>query len=309
MTDKFFDLEYFNLIDQVYDLGHEKFNKRTQQSVQSAFGLQMRFDLSEGHIPLLTSKKMFTRGAIIELLWYLKGTGNITELKEQNVHIWDQWANENNDLGPVYGVMWRRWPSIVRDEETGAVTIGELDQLQRVIDTLRIDPTDRRLIVTAWNPDLLPDNSVSFAENVANGKQALPPCHFTFELYTRPLTTDESAANGGKQYELSLKLHQRSCDVLLGVPFNIVQYSMLLHMICHVVNMTPGAFVWSGGDVHIYDNHREALNIQRSRPIIYPSPTLRFARKIDNINDFLPSDFIIEGYQSHGPLPKVEVAI
>ena len=174
---RYFDQQVHELMYDILHNGYKNHNERTGETVTSLFGPQMRFDLRGGHIPLLTTKKMFTKGILIELLWYLKATGDISELKDNNVHIWDQWADEHNNLGPVYGVMWRKWPTITHNLD-GSVTIGELDQLQRVIDTLKNDPSDRRMIVTAWNPDLVPDNTKTFSENVANGKQALPPCSY-----------------------------------------------------------------------------------------------------------------------------------
>lgn len=334
------DAEYHKLVQHVLSCGRLKTN-RTGVAAYSVFGAQMRFDLRDGSIPMLTTKKMFTRGVIREILWYLMGTGNIKYLTDHNVHIWDEWADQHQDLGPVYGVMWRKWPryNIVEwdnpsDEPLCYVTYEPIDQIANLIDCLRNNPSDRRMIVSGWNPEFLPDPTKSFDENVANGNQALPPCHYTFQCSTQELsvaermaiashrtkyTTQEMLNMSSSQltalmdgesipkYELSLLLNQRSCDVGLGVPFNIVQYSILLRMLAHVVNMVPGDFVWSGGDVHIYQNHVTQLRHQMTLNSYNP-PTLSFSRPISNIDDFEYDDFIISNYQSH-PTISMDVAV
>lgn len=298
---QYHDQPYFDLVKFIRKNGYWKQN-RTGTETQSVFGYTMRFDLRDGTIPLLTSKKMFTRGCIIELFWYLSGSDNIRYLQENNVHIWDEWADENGDLNKVYGFQWRHWKKyhiehgtefITREgneQKIGAdVVIEDIDQIANLIDKLKNNPDDRRMIVTAWN--------VADIEGMG-----LPPCHYVFQCYTR-----EVEVNGEKKRELSMILNQRSCDVGLGVPFNIVQYSMLLRMLAHVTNMTPGDFIWNGGDTHIYADHLVPLEGQLQNEI-HPSPTLKFAREITDINDFKLEDFIIEGYNP-GPVIKMNVAV
>lgn len=298
------DNEYLTLLSYVIRRGRIKQN-RTGDPARAVFGCQMRFDLSDRSIPMLTSKKMFTRGTIVELLdLFIAGTDSIKPIQSQGVSIWDEWADENGSIGQAYGVQWRHWKkySVVGQEPGGLVhaVVDEIDQLQVLIDKLKNNPLDRRLIVTAWNVADLPE-------------MALPPCHYLFQCYADELTEDERKALGNPddpatpKYRLSMMLNQRSADVGLGVPFNIVQYSMLLHMIAHVVNMEVGEFIWNGGDVHVYENHVEKLTQQLTNPI-HESPKLRFARKIDSIDDFKLEDFIIEGY-TPGPLITLPVAV
>jgi thymidylate synthase len=315
------DQQYLQLIRECLDQGTLT-PTRTGTDTISIFGTQMRFNLRDGTIPLLTTKKMFVRGTIVELLWYLQGSGNIKYLTANNVHIWDEWADSTGNLGPVYGHMWRKWPN-----EAGP----DIDQLSNLISTLRTNPTSRRLLVTSWNPSLLPNEQIPPKDNVAYGKQALPPCHCLWECFARPLSTIERVKIAGQKYnlndaielepdlqkwmneintpryELSLKLTQRSADVGLGVPFNIVQYSMLLRMIAHVTNMVPGDFVWSGGNTHIYSNHVDQLKEQLSR-VPYDSPTLTFARHVESIDHFQQEDFLISNYTHHSPI-KMEVSV
>ena len=250
----------------------------------------MRFDLSDGSIPLLTTKKMHTRSIIYEILWYLRGDTNIKFLNDNGVRIWDEWADENGDLGPVYGKQWRNWGGksdtiAVGNEMIGGV-IG-IDQIARVVDQLKNNPDDRRIIVNAWN--------------VAEIDQmALPPCHSMFQFWSAEL-------EGSDKRQLRCHLYQRSCDVGLGVPFNIVQYSILTHMIAKVTNHVATEFVWTGGDVHIYNNHIEQLNEQIKRTY-FPSPTIKLDRDIESIDDFTYEDFVIEGYDCH-PIIKMPVAV
>lgn len=303
------DRQYLELVRTVLDKGVYKPN-RTGVGTLSIFGHQMKFDLRDQTIPMLTTKKMFTRGIIHEILWYLQGADNIKYLKDNNVTIWDEWAREDGGLGPVYGFQWRKWPTAT----------GDIDQIARLVDKLKNNPNDRRMIVSAWNVGQLEE-------------MALPPCHYVFQCYARPLTTMERVYEAGRlyhsseiientndttvdgwldevnipKYELSLLLNQRSCDVGLGVPFNIVQYSILTRMLAHVANMTPGDFIWNGGDVHVYENHVAALEEQLKRTPLQ-SPTFRFARKIDSIDDFKYDDFEIVNYSSH-PTIKMDVAV
>lgn len=263
--------QYLDLIQHVRDNGILK-EDRTGTGTKSVFGYQMRFDLNEG-FPMLTTKKLHLKSIIYELLWFLKGETNIEYLKENNVKIWDAWANENGDLGPVYGHQWRNWNS------------EGIDQITQVIETIKTNPDSRRMIVTAWNPSVLPDTSVSFSENVANGKAALPPCHAFFQFYV----TD------GK---LSCQLYQRSADIFLGVPFNIASYALLTLMIAQVCNLKPGDFVHTFGDAHIYSNHSEQIDLQLSRE---PKelPKMEINQKIKNIFDFNYEDFNLVGYNPH----------
>jgi len=315
------DKQYLQLISECLEHGTPTPN-RTGMDTISIFGTQMRFNLRDGTIPLLTTKKMFVRGTIVELLWYLQGSGNIRYLTENNVHIWDEWADDTGNLGPVYGHMWRRWHN-----DAGP----DIDQLGNLIETLRTNPMSRRLLVTSWNPALLPNEHIPPRDNVAYGKQALPPCHCLWECFARPLSVMERMKIAGQKYnlndaielepdlqnwmnevntpkyELSLKLTQRSADVGLGVPFNIVQYSMLLRMIAHVTNMVPGDFVWSGGNTHIYTNHIEQLKEQLTRTP-YDSPTLSFKRSVTSIDHFTIDDFAISNYSHHTPI-KMEVSV
>ena len=210
--------QYIELVNHVLQHGVQK-GDRTGTGTKSVFGYQMRFDLSEG-FPMVTTKKLHLKSIVHELLWFLKGETNIAYLRENGVRIWDEWANENGDLGPVYGHQWRNWNS------------EEIDQITEIIETLKTNPNSRRMLVSAWNPSVLPDTSKSFSENVANGKVALPPCHAFFQFYVSPPTND-----GGKKGKLSCQLYQRSADIFLGVPFNIASYALLTMMIAQVCDL------------------------------------------------------------------------
>ena len=276
----FHDTQYLDLINDVLENGILKPN-RTGVDTIAVFSRQLRFQLRGGSIPLLTTKKMHTRSIIHEILWYLQGGDNIQYLNDNDVTIWDEWADENGNLGPVYGYQWRKWPHSPEACTSGAIKWQHKDQIADVIHKLRTNPNDRRLIVSAWNVGQIDD-------------MALPPCHYAFQFFV---------GNG----RLSCKVNQRSCDVGLGVPFNIVQYSILTHMIAHVTDLEPGELVWDGGDVHIYENHVDQLKEQTTRNA-YPSPKLKFARKVYEIDDFVYEDFKIVDYQHH-PLIKMEVAV
>ncbi len=263
--------QYLDLIKHVNKNGILK-EDRTGTGTKSVFGYQMRFDLNEG-FPMVTTKKLHLKSIIYELLWFLKGTTNIEYLKENGVKIWDAWANENGDLGPVYGHQWRNWNS------------EGIDQITEVINTIKTNPDSRRMIVTAWNPSVLPDTSVSFSENVANGKAALPPCHAFFQFYV----TD------GK---LSCQLYQRSADIFLGVPFNIASYALLTMMMAQVCGLGYGDFIHTFGDAHIYSNHSEQIALQLSREP-KPLPQMKINPKIKNIFDFNFEDFTLVNYNPH----------
>lgn len=263
--------QYQDLLQHILDKGVQK-GDRTGTGTISTFGYQMRFDLSDG-FPLLTTKKLHLKSIIYELLWFLKGDTNVNYLQQNGVRIWDEWANENGELGPVYGAQWRNWN-------------GEgIDQISEVIETIKNNPNSRRMLVSAWNPSVLPDTSVSFAENVANGKATLPPCHAFFQFYV----------SDGK---LSCQLYQRSCDVFLGVPFNIASYALLTMMIAQVTNLEAGEFIHVLGDVHIYNNHLEQVKLQLTRePKTLPKMVLN--PKVNTIFDFTYEDFSLIDYNPH----------
>jgi len=263
--------QYLDLIEHVIKNGVEK-SDRTGTGTKSVFGYQMRFDLSEG-FPMVTTKKLHTKSIIYELLWFLNGDTNIDYLKNNGVKIWDDWADENGDLGPVYGFQWRNWNN------------DNIDQISELIETIKTNPDSRRMLISAWNPSVLPDTSKSFSENVRNGKAALPPCHAFFQFYV-------------SNNKLSCQLYQRSADIFLGVPFNIASYALLTHMIAHVCNLEVGDFVHTFGDAHIYNNHIDQINLQLSREP-RKLPTLKIKRKVESIFDFKFEDFEIINYDPH----------
>ena len=271
---------YHDLLKHILENGIEK-TDRTGTGTKSVFGYQMRFDLSEG-FPMVTTKKVHLKSIIYELLWFLKGDTNINYLTENGVRIWNEWADDNGDLGPVYGHQWRNWNS------------EGIDQIKEVIHTLKNNPDSRRMLVSAWNPSVMPDTSKPFAENVANGKAALPPCHAFFQFYV--------ADN-----KLSCQLYQRSADVFLGVPFNIASYALLTLMVAQVCGLKVGDFVHTFGDVHIYSNHREQVDLQLSRDC-RPLPSMKLNPAIKNIDDFTFEDFELIGYDPH-PTIKAPVAV
>jgi thymidylate synthase len=266
--------QYLDLMRHVRDNGVQK-SDRTGTGTLSTFGYQMRFDLAEG-FPLVTTKKCHLKSIIHELLWFLKGDSNIAYLKENGVSIWDEWATEDGELGPVYGVQWRSWPG-----QDGEV----IDQITELLDQIKRKPDSRRLIVSAWNPALLPDEGVSPQDNVRQGKQALPPCHTLFQFYV---------LNG----KLSCQLYQRSADVFLGVPFNIASYSLFTLMVAQVCGLEPGEFVHSFGDAHLYSNHLEQVETQLAREPL-PLPTMKLNPEVKSLFDFRFEDFELENYQHH----------
>ncbi len=272
--------QYLDLVQHVLDNGHQK-GDRTGTGTKSVFGYQMRFDLNEG-FPLVTTKKLHLKSIIHELLWFLKGDTNIGYLQENGVKIWNAWADENGDLGPVYGHQWRNWNS------------DEVDQIKDLIHTLKNNPNSRRMLVSAWNPSVLPDTSVSFSDNVANGKAALPPCHAFFQFYV---------ADG----KLSCQLYQRSADIFLGVPFNIASYALFTMMVAQVCGYQPGEFIHTLGDAHIYNNHIEQLTLQLSRKP-RKLPKIIINSDVKDIFGFVFDNFKIEGYDPH-PHIKGSVAV
>jgi thymidylate synthase len=262
--------QYLDLMKDILDNGASK-TDRTGTGTLSVFGRQMRFDLATG-FPLVTTKKLHLRSIIYELLWFLNGDTNIKYLKDNGVTIWDEWADENGELGPVYGHQWRSWP---------APGGKQIDQITQVIHQIRQKPDSRRHIVTAWNPAEV-------------DKMALPPCHALFQFYV---------ADG----KLSCQLYQRSADFFLGVPFNIASYALLTHMFAQQCDLLPGEFVWTGGDVHLYSNHLDQARLQLTRTP-YPLPQLVINRKPDTVFEYRFEDFQIVNYQSH-PGIKAPIAV
>ena len=274
---------YLELLQKILDEGTRK-DDRTGTGTLSLFGHQMRFDLSAG-FPAVTTKKLHFKSIIHELLWFLAGDTNIRYLNENGVRIWDQWATEDGELGPVYGAQWRNWP---------APDGRRIDQISQLLEDLRQRPDSRRHIVCAWNPALLPDESRSPRENAAAGLQALPPCHTLFQFHV---------ADG----RLSCQLYQRSADVFLGVPFNIASYSLLTLMVAQVVGLKPGEFVHTFGDVHIYLNHLEQVRTQLGREP-YPLPEMRLNPERRDLFDFRYDDFELIGYRCH-PAIRAPIAV
>lgn len=262
--------QYLELMQDILDNGTDK-EDRTGTGTRSVFGRQMRFDLSKG-FPLVTTKKLHLRSIIHELLWFLNGDTNTHYLKDNGVSIWDEWADENGDLGPVYGHQWRSWPT-----PSG----NNIDQVSDVLEQIKNTPDSRRMIVSAWNVGQIAD-------------MALPPCHLLFQFYV---------ANG----KLSCQLYQRSADFFLGVPFNIASYALLTHMVAQQTGLDVGDFVWTGGDVHLYNNHFEQANLQLSRSTL-ALPKLKIGRKPNSLFEYRYEDFEIVGYESHLGI-KAPVAI
>ena len=262
--------QYEDFMRHVFERGVSK-TDRTGTGTRSWFGYQMRFDLQQG-FPLITTKKLHLRSIIVELLWFLKGSSNVQYLRDNSVTIWDEWADEHGELGPVYGVQWRSWP---------APDGGTIDQISQVVREIKLNPDSRRMIVSAWNVGDLP-------------KMALPPCHLLFQFYVA-------------QGKLSCQLYQRSCDIFIGVPFNIASYALLTHMVAQQCDLEVGDFVWTGGDCHIYSNHFDQVREQLSRTP-RPYPRLVIKRKPQSLFDYRYEDFEIEAYDPH-PHIKAAVAV
>jgi thymidylate synthase len=269
--------QYEDLMRHVHTHGVAK-GDRTGTGTRSVFGHQMRFDLREG-FPLVTTKKLFTKAIVLELLWFLRGDSNARWLQERGVSIWDEWAAPSGDLGPVYGVQWRSWPT-----PDG----GHIDQIAEVVKQLTTNPDSRRIIVSAWNVAEL-------------SKMALLPCHAFFQFYVAPPQAP------GEKGRLSCQLYQRSADIFLGVPFNIASYALLTHMLAQQCGLDVGDFIWTGGDCHIYDNHTEQVMLQLSREPL-PYPTLHIKRQPASIFDYAFEDFEFADYQHH-PAIKAPVAV
>lgn len=275
--------QYLELLRRVRDTGLPK-GDRTGTGTRSVFGHQMRFDLADG-FPLVTTKKIHMKSVVHELLWFLQGETNTRYLREHGVSIWDEWADDNGDLGPVYGYQWRSWPT------PGG---GQIDQIAQVIDQIKQTPDSRRIIVSAWNPADLPDERISPQANVAEGRMALAPCHAFFQFYV---------ANG----RLSCQLYQRSADVFLGVPFNIASYGLLTCMVAQVCDLEPGEFVHTLGDAHLYVNHLEQADEQLTRAPL-PLPTLHLNRDIDDLFAFGFDDIELRNYRHH-PHIRAPIAV
>ena len=266
--------QYLDLLQRVLDDGVAK-GDRTGTGIRSVFGHQMRFDLATG-FPLVTTKRVHLKSIIHELLWFLRGDTNIRYLREHGVSIWNEWADEQGELGPIYGHQWRCWP---------AADGRRIDQIAEVIDAIRANPNSRRLMVSAWNVGQL-------------SQMALPPCHLLFQFYVVP-------GQAGRPGRLSCQLYQRSADIFLGVPFNIASYALLTKMVAQVTGLLPGEFIHTLGDAHLYDNHLEQARLQRERAP-RPLPTMRLDESIDNIFDFRYEHFRLENYAPH---PRISAPI
>lgn len=294
---QYHDTQYLELMRKILKDGDCKETRTGIDSI-SIFGGEMVFDLSDGTIPLLTTKRVHIKSIIHELLWFLSGSTNVKGLNTNGVTIWDEWADEAGELGPVYGCQWRRWekitivraPDIIHTTNNSLVSLNTkikieyIDQISILIDQIKNNPNSRRLMVSAWNVGQLDEMN-------------LPPCHYGFQCYV--------SSNG----VLSLKVTQRSCDFFIGVPFNIAQYGILLHMLAHVCNLKVGKLIWSGGDIHIYTNHLEQCDTQLNRSyIIFESPTLELSQHPTDIFDFKYEDFIIHNYK-HYPTISAPIAV
>lgn len=281
MTDTFHDIPYLRLLEDILNTGVVK-GDRTGTGTISTFGKQLKFDLSDNTFPLLTSKFVHFKSIVHELLWFISGGTNIKYLNDNGVRIWNEWADDNGDLGPVYGYQWRNW-------------VGHqgkpIDQLQNVISLLKTDPESRRMLVTAWNPSDLP-------------KMALEPCHRSFQFWAVLYPPEQQTYYRG---EISMLMDQRSVDSFLGLPFNIASYSLLLYMIGQITNLKPREFIWNGGDTHIYSNHMEQVREQLRR-MPFKSPRIELNRDITNIDDFKYEDIKLIDYEYH-PHIKAPIAV
>jgi thymidylate synthase len=290
------DDEYLALASSILDYGRVK-GDRTGTGTISMFGAHLRFDLKSG-FPLLTTKTIHWKSVVHELLWFISGDTNIKYLNDNGVRIWDEWVNENGDLGPVYGKQWRKWDTgrtktvgMQHEWGKGIVPITEpvvIDQLKEVIHQIKTNPDSRRLVITAWNPADIPD-------------MALPPCHYAFQFYVEPLREGET------KRRLSSMVHMRSSDLFLGLPFNIASYALLTHLVAHVCDLDVGEFIWTGGDCHIYLNHIEQVKEQLTREP-YPSPKIKLNSEIKNIDEFKFEDIELVDYKAH-PRIKAEVSV
>lgn len=314
--------QYLDLLRHTLENGRKK-TDRTGTGTISIFGAQNRYSLRGDKLPVVTTKKVHLKSVIHELLWMLRGDTNVNALKDVGVSIWNEWAAGNGELGPVYGKMWRDFPA---HEKFGmGVRYRTVDQIQELENQLRSNPDSRRLVVSGWHPGLLPDTSITPAQNAAAGRQALPPCHTLFQFICEPMTLEErkgAASNsdapktheeldalGVPKFLLSCQLYQRSGDLFLGVPFNIASYALLTHMLAKAHNMVAHEFIHTLGDAHIYSNHVEQVNKQLKREP-RTEPTVKFdpERRFESVLDFQFDDIVIEGYKPH-PAIKAEVAV
>lgn len=290
------DRKYIELCRDILATGNDK-SDRTGTGTLSKFGMQMRFDLSEG-FPLLTTKKVHFKSVVGELLWFLSGSTNIKFLQDNGIKIWDDWATENGDIGKMYGYQWRNWLYVSEPDNTGDYWSETIDQIDALIDGLKHNPDSRRLVVSAWNVGDLPSEHITPQGNVKGGKMALAPCHYSFQCYV----------NDGK---LSMLVSQRSVDICLGLPFNISGYALLIHMLAKVCGLEVGDLIWSGGDCHIYSNHIKQIQTQIDRfdnGETYALPTLKLNSAIKNIDDFTFDDIELHGYKS-GSAIKAPIAV
>ena len=270
--------QYLELLKHIKENGTSK-NDRTGIGTKSIFGYQMRFDLNDG-FPILTTKKIHFKSVVYELLWFLKGDTNIKYLTDNGIRIWNEWADKKGDLGPIYGKQWRNWNN------------EGIDQIKLAVETLKKNPNSRRVLISAWNPSVLPNSKFSFSDNVANNKAALPPCHAFFQFYVI-------------DSKLSCQLYQRSADTFLGVPFNIASYALFTMMVAQVTNLEPGDFIHTFGDVHLYNNHIEQAKEQLSRDF-RSLPIMKINPSVKNINNFKFEDFELENYDPH---PHIKAAV
>ena len=277
---------YLNLMQHVLDHGHVK-TDRTGTGTRSVFGWQMRFDLEQG-FPVLTTKKLHLRSIIHELLWFLQGSTNIAYLKENGVSIWDDWADEQGELGPVYGKQWRRWETVVPGKDGEPPTIRTIDQMTQLVEGLKNNPDSRRHLVCAWNPGEV-------------DRMALPPCHALFQFYVAP----PAPGDADQRPRLSCQLYQRSADIFLGVPFNIASYALLTMMIAQVCGYRPGEFIHTLGDAHLYSNHLEQAKLQLTRDT-RKLPVMRINPEVKDLFAFRFEDFTLEGYDPH---PHIAAAV
>ena len=273
--------QYLDLLRDIRDNGVDR-GDRTGTGTRSVFGRQLRFDLAEG-FPILTTKKVHFKSVVNELIWFLNGDTNTQWLRENGVSIWDEWATDTGDLGPLYGAQWVNWPT--RDGQT-------INQIDYVIDCLKRRPESRRILFHAWNVEYLPDETMSPQENVEAGRMALPPCHLLYQFYV---------ANG----KLSAMLYIRSSDAFLGLPFNIASVSLLVHMLCQQVGLEPGEVVVTMGDCHLYSNHAEQVETQLARQP-KARPVLEIVRKPDSVYDYCFEDFVLQGYN---PEPNISAPV
>ena len=277
---------YLNLMQHVLDHGHVK-TDRTGTGTRSVFGWQMRFDLEQG-FPVLTTKKLHLRSIIHELLWFLQGSTNIAYLKENGVSIWDDWADEQGELGPVYGKQWRRWETVVPGKDGEPPSIRTIDQITQLVEGLKNNPDSRRHLVCAWNPGEV-------------DRMALPPCHALFQFYVAP----PAPGDADQRPRLSCQLYQRSADIFLGVPFNIASYALLTMMIAQVCGYRPGEFIHTLGDAHLYSNHLEQARLQLTRDT-RKLPVMRINPEVKDLFAFRFEDFTLEGYDPH---PHIAAAV